>query len=216
MRAQAGAAERARVARELHDGVIQALFGLDMKLEALRRGGDQTSATIAAELAGMQQMVRGEILELRDLMNALRPIELDNSRQLPGVLASMVERFQRDTGISARFVVAGDLPVVLPATALELVRIAQEALVNVRKHSGAKNVLVRLSGSPQQCALVVEDDGCGLEFDGRLTDDELERRHTGPVIIRERARVAGARLAIDSAPGEGTRVELTVSEAGRA
>jgi two-component system nitrate/nitrite sensor histidine kinase NarX len=143
-------------------------------------------------------------------MQALRPIPLDTGDQLPDVLSSIVERFRRDTGVPARFVFAGG-PVALPAaTALEVVRIVQEALANVRKHSGARNVLVRLAGSRDGCSLVIEDDGRGLEFEGRLTGDDLDRRRLGPSVIKERARIAGAQLVIDSARGTGTRIELTL------
>jgi len=210
LRSRAGAVERARVARELHDGAIQALFGIEMKIEALRRRTALTSAAMDAELGDVQQLLQREVLALRELMQALRPIELETSDQLPDVLASLVERFRRDTSVSARFVCDGG-PVLLPApTALELARIVQEALVNVRKHSRARNVLVRLTNTDHTCTLVIEDDGQGFEFEGRLSARELEKRRVGPAIIKERARIAGAQLAVDSAPGFGARLELTL------
>jgi signal transduction histidine kinase len=213
LRTRAGAVERARVARELHDGAIQALFGIEMRIDALRRRASASPHDVSAELGEVQELLRSEVLELRELMQALRPIELETSDQLPDVLASLVERFRRDTGVSARFVFDGG-PVSLPAlTALELARIVQEALVNVRKHSRARNVLVRLTNTEQKCTLVVEDDGQGFAFEGRLSDHELDRRRVGPAIIKERARIAGAQLAVDSAPGIGARLELTL-EAG--
>ena len=208
-RARATAEERARVARELHDGAIQALLGIEMKVEALRRR--DLSSDVNVDLEDIQESLRHEVLALRELMQALRPIPLDTGDQLPDVLASIVERFRRDTGVPARFVFAGG-PVGLPApAALEVVRIVQEALANVRKHSGARNVLVRLAGSRAGCALVIEDDGKGLEFEGRLTGDDLDRRRLGPSIIKERARIAGAQLVIDSSRGTGTRIELTLA-----
>jgi signal transduction histidine kinase len=208
LRAQATAEERARVARELHDGAIQSILGIEMKVEALRRR--YLSSDVNADLEDIQDSLRHEVLALRELMQALRPIPLDTGDQLPDVLASIVERFRRDTGVPARFVFAGG-PVGLPAsTALEVVRIVQEALANVRKHSGARNVLVRLVGSQDGCSLVIEDDGSGLEFEGRLTGEELDRRRLGPSIIKERARIARAQLVIDSARGAGTRIELTL------
>ena len=208
LRARATAEERARVARELHDGAIQALLGIEMKVEALRRR--YLSSEVNVDLEDIQESLRHEVLALRELMQALRPIPLDTGDQLPDVLSSIAERFRRDTGVPARFVFAGG-PVGLPApTALEVVRIVQEALANVRKHSGARNVLVRLGGSQQGCSLVIEDDGKGLEFEGRLTGEELDRRRLGPSIIKERARIAGAQLVIDSSRGTGTRIELTL------
>jgi signal transduction histidine kinase len=208
LRARATADERARVARELHDGAIQALLGIEMKVEALRRR--HLSADVNVDLEDIQESLRHEVLALRELMQALRPIPLDTGDQLPDVLASIVERFRRDTGVPARFVFAGG-PVGLPApTALEVVRIVQEALANVRKHSRARNVLVRLAGAQDACSILIEDDGTGLGFEGRLSGEELDRRRLGPSIIKERARIAGAQLVIDSSRGTGTRIELTV------
>ena len=210
LRTRATESERARVARELHDGAIQALFGVEMKVHALRRRADTDPAATEAELGEIQELLRREVLALRELMQALRPIELDSSNELPAVLASLVERFRRDTGVSARFLFTG-LPIALaPATALEIVRIAQEALVNVRKHSRARNVLVRLTGSDRACTLVVEDDGVGFEFDGTMSADELDERRMGPAIIKERARIAGAALIIESTRDVGARIQISV------
>lgn len=212
LRARAGAAERARVARELHDGAIQALFGIEMKLEAMRRESPGDPAAVALELAEIQGVLRREVLALRELMQALRPIELDSAEQLPDVLASLVERFRRDTGISARFIATGGPIAMSPARALEIVRIVQEALVNVRKHSQARNVLVRFTTDNGTCRLIVEDDGRGFEFEGRLSGRELDQQRAGPAIIKERARLAGADLTVDSSPGAGARVEVAFAE----
>jgi signal transduction histidine kinase len=210
LRSRAGAVERARVARELHDGAIQSLFGIQMKIEALRRR-TSTPQENDEELGDVQELLQREVLALRELMQALRPIELETSDQLPDVLASVVERFRRDTSVSARFVWTGG-PISLPSsTALELARIVQEALVNVRKHSRARNVLVRLTNTDETCTLIIEDDGQGFDFEGRLSARELEKRRIGPAIIKERARIAGAQLSVDSAPGVGARLELTFS-----
>jgi signal transduction histidine kinase len=209
LRARAGAAERARVARELHDGAIQALFAIEMKLEAFRRAPDRSPAFVDSEVGAVQELLRREVLALRELMQALRPIELEGADQLPDALAGLVERFRRDTGISARFVLTGGGVALPPKAALEIVRIVQEALANVRRHARARNVLVSLSTVEGQCRLVVEDDGCGFPFEGRLSARELDQRRVGPAVIKERARIAGAELAVESIPGSGARVELT-------
>jgi signal transduction histidine kinase len=209
LRSRAGAVERARVSRELHDGAIQSLFGIQMKIEALRRSTGLTAEEADKELGEVHDLLQHEVLALRELMQALRPLELETSDQLPDVLASLVERFRRDTSVSARFIWTGG-PISLPSsTALELARIVQEALVNVRKHSRARNVLVRLTNSDDTCTLIIEDDGQGFEFEGRLSARELEKRRIGPAIIKERARIAGAQLSVDSTPGVGARLELT-------
>ena len=216
LRSQAGAAERARVARELHDGTIQALCGIEMKVEALRRQPNVMATGAGPELDDVQEMLRREVLGLRELMQALRPIELDTREQLPDVLASVVERFRRDTGVSARFSTQGGSFPLHPGMALEVVRIVQEALVNVRKHSRAHNLLVHLTGSDGHCRLVVEDDGCGFEFEGQLSATDLDQRRVGPAIIKERARLVGADLSVHSAPGVGARIELTFAVGVRA
>jgi signal transduction histidine kinase len=209
LRARAGAAERARVARELHDGAIQSLFGIEMKLEAFRRAPDRSEAFVDAEVGAVQEQLRREVLALRELMQALRPIELEGGDQLPDVLAALVERFRRDTGISARFVANGGSVSIPPPQAVEIVRIVQEALANVRRHAGARNVMVTLTSGSDEYRLVIEDDGRGFDFEGRLCARELDQRRIGPAVIKERARIAGARLAIESTPGAGVRIELS-------
>ena len=213
LRAKVTAAERARVARELHDGAIQALLGIELKVEALRRNTEQLPSAVTSELADIQQLLRQQALELRELMQALKPLALDASEQLPDVLASVVERFRRDTGVTARFMFTGGATRLPPEIALEVVRITQEALVNVRKHSRARSVLVRLTGGEHGYILAIEDDGVGFDFEGHISGEELDRRRLGPAIIRERARAAGAHLSIDSTPGAGARIELIVNAA---
>jgi signal transduction histidine kinase len=208
LRSQAGAAERARVARELHDGTIQALFGIEMKLEALRRGVRGNPALLEG-LEDVQTLLRAEILGMRELMQALRPVELDAVHQLPEVLASVVERFRRDSGISARFVSNLETLQLTPSASIEVVRIVQEALANVRKHSRARNVLVRFTGNGDAYTLAIEDDGRGFEFSGSLSHDQLDRAHVGPAIIKERARLLGGHVTVESTPGEGARIEIT-------
>jgi signal transduction histidine kinase len=211
LHSQVSAAERARVARELHDGAIQALIGIEMQIEALRREAPRGPDEHASELGDVQALVRQEVLALRDLMQALRPVEVDAHEKLPEVLASVVERFRRNSGVSARFVADGAPPSLHPATAIEIVRIVQEALVNVRKHSQANNVLVRLTQDNGRHRLVVEDDGRGFDFSGTLPSAELDARRVGPAIIKERARVIGADLTVHSEPGVGARIEITLS-----
>ncbi len=120
LRARAGAVERARVARELHDGAIQALFGIEMKIEALRRAQDPSSAQIETELGEVQGLLHTEVMALRELMQALRPIEVDGSEQLTDILAGLVDRFRRDTGISAHFVATSGPVTLPPPRALEI------------------------------------------------------------------------------------------------
>ena len=93
-------------------------------------------------------------------------------------IADVVQRFERETGITARFITPFDR-IDLPARACgEVARVVQEALVNVRKHSGARNVFVRLAVADGVCRLAIDDDGRGFPFAGRLTPADQE--HTAP------------------------------------
>jgi len=209
LRSRAGAAERARVARELHDGAIQTLIGIEMETEVLRRRAEREAPALGGDIGHIQELVRGEVIALRELMQELRPVDLDAPQQLPDFLALQVERFRRDSGICARFVTNANTASLPLKTATEIVRIVQEGLVNVRKHSRARNVLVRLTERASDWVLTVEDDGHGFEFAGRLTGPELAVRLVGPSIIRERARAMGGDVCIESTPGAGARVEVT-------
>jgi len=213
LRMRAGAMERARVARELHDGVIQSLIGAEMQLEVLR--SSQLRGTPAAgELMRLQSILKTEVLNLRELMQQMRPPDVDPD-ELLDYIADMVQRFGRDTGITARFVT--DLQqVALPRhVCFELVRIVQEGLVNVRKHSAAANVTVRFGMKTGFWTLEIDDDGKGFPFEGRLSQEDLDERRSGPDIIKERVRSIGGQLAIDSAPGRGARLEVLVPQEGR-
>jgi signal transduction histidine kinase len=210
MQSRGGAAERARVARELHDGVIQSLIGLEMQVDVWRRTAETDGSAAASHLGHIQQMLRREIVELRDLIQHMRPLSIDASHLLE-YLADLAERFQRQTGIVAHFVSEVD-EVELPAHICgEIARIVQEALVNVRKHSGARNVIVRVSAPDNQFKFEIDDDGQGFGFVGRYTNADLEVGRKGPVVIKERVRSIGGTLAIESAPGQGARVEVWVS-----
>lgn len=208
LRSRAGAAERARVARELHDGVIQSLIGLEMKVDLVRRRAGQ-SPQAAGELAEIESQLHQEVINLRELIGQMRPPNL-KPQQLLDFLAECVERFQRETGISASFV--SDLDEVrLPArTCREVARIVQEGLVNARKHSHAKNVVVRFGRDNGHWRVSIDDDGRGFGFTGRLGPSELDATRRGPVVIKERVRSMGGALTIESFPDHGARLEITL------
>jgi signal transduction histidine kinase len=208
LRRRAGAAERARFARELHDGAVQSLIAVEMQVDVLRRQSD-AGKPIGSELGRIQGLLREEVLKLRELMQQMKAIDVDAQRLL-GVLNDTVERFQRETGIQARFVTdleGLDMP---QRVCREILRIVQEGLVNVRKHSGARHALVRLASSKEKWSLTLEDDGKGFPFAGRYNQDQMEEAGKGPMIIKERVRLIAGGLTVESNPGQGTRLEISV------
>ncbi len=208
LRRRASAAERARFARELHDGAVQSLIAVELQVDVIRRQAE-ANRPIGAELGRIQGLLREEVLKLRELMQQMKAIDVDADRLL-GVLNDTVERFQRETGISARFVTDLDELDMPQKVCRELLRIVQESLVNVRKHSGARHALVRLGSSNGKWTLTVEDDGKGFPFEGRLNQQQMEDEGRGPMIIKERVRLLDGELTVESTPGQGTRLEISV------
>jgi signal transduction histidine kinase len=199
------------VARELHDTAIQSLISIEMQIDVLRRrvNGQPQSE----ELGHIQKLLREEVLNLRELMQSMKPVEI-GPHQFLDFLAQLVERFRSDTGVDARFVSELE-EVTLPSSACrELARVVQEGLVNVRKHSGASSVYVRFGAQNGLWKLVIDDDGRGFQFTGRLTLTELDDLHRGPAVIKERVRAIGGDLVIESSPGHGSRLEITVPQKG--
>jgi signal transduction histidine kinase len=210
LRQRAGAVERARVARELHDGAVQSLIAMEMQVDLLRRQAETRASSFAVDLERIQGLLREEVLKLRELMQQMKSLDVDGKR-LPGFLAETVERFQRETGIQARFLSEVEDAGQPPRVCRELARITQEALVNVRKHSHAKHVFVRLGATNGSCKLTVEDDGRGFDFSGRMSQNEMEAARKGPSVIKERVRFIEGELTIESSPGEGARLEVSVT-----
>ena len=211
LRSHAQARERIRLVQELHDGIVQSLIGLEMEIDHLRRTQEVASnpAALLEELRRLQALLHSEIASVREEMQRIKPLQVDPGRLIP-YLAGAVEKFQRDQGIDASFV-ADDQDVCLSAqVCTELARIVQEALVNVRKHSGAHKVLVTFGRENGCYKLLVEDDGRGFGFSGALSPEEIENSSKCPAIVRERVRAIGGELMIKSNQASGARLEILV------
>jgi signal transduction histidine kinase len=215
LRSRAAAVERARVSRELHDGVVQSLHAIAFRLYALRTRSAIAALEREQELLELQQLVQNEAANLRHLIQQLEPLDFD-PRHLVDFLAGMVTRYRQDTGIGAQFVCDVADVGLPPATCREIAGIIREALANVRRHSGAHNVLVRLARQRGAWILTIEDDGRGFEFSGRFSHAELEEFRRGPLVIRQRVRAIEGELTIISKPGQGARLEIKVPDFARA
>lgn len=214
LRSRVGVTERARVARELHDGAIQSLISAEMRMDVLRRKAEREGLAMKEELSEVQELLRHEVLNLRELMQQMRPVDL-GPQQVVDFLADAVDRFRRDTGLEARFVSSVNEDILLtPNTCRELLRILQEALANVRKHAVARSVLVTFGVQGNRYRLVVSDDGKGFDFQGTFKFDELLRSTKGPTVLKERVHVIGGELTIASEPEHGSRLEILVPKKG--
>lgn len=211
LRLRAGAVERARFARELHDGAVQSLIAVEMQVDVLRRQAASPTSCLTEELNRIQGLLREEVLKLRELMQQMKSMDVDSGKLLR-FLADTVERFQRETGISAHFVSEVEELDMPQRVCRELARIVQEGLVNVRKHSQARQVLVRLGVRDGEWTVTLEDDGRGFPFSGRVSLAELDALGKGPVVIKERVRLIAGGLTIESNPGQGSRLEIKIPQ----
>ena len=176
---------------------------------------DEAEIVVAEELTTVQKILHKEVLNLRELMQQLRPVEVD-PRKLLEFMADLVDKFRRETGIAVRFDTDLQELALPPAVSRDLARIVQEALVNVLKHSDARSVILRLTAHDGSYRLVISDDGRGFDFVGRVTQAELESLRKGPRVIRERVRAIGGELTIESFPGRGARLEISFPQRAQA
>jgi two-component system NarL family sensor kinase len=203
---QLGAAEeRNRLAREIHDTLAQGLTATALQLESadalLDAGSDAQKAR--GPLRRALSLTQSNLEEARRSVLDLRAAPLEG-RPLSEALKALVERWEAETCIGARYAAVNGSSPLAPRVEAALYRICQEALTNVARHAEAGRVGVRLVATPQEVRLSVEDDGRGFDASSVPGD-----RH-GLVGMRERAQMLGGALEVRSIPGEGTRVEASV------
>jgi signal transduction histidine kinase len=209
LRARTVESERTRIARDLHDGVLQTLVSVEMQLDVCRRQATRNPDRIRRDLNHLQELVRKETLDLRQFVSDLKPIQVE-SEDLMDLVREMAERYERENGIHVD--VLGEAPARnLPVRVCrEIFQIIREGLNNIKKHSGASHVVVKLSEEDNHISLMIDDNGKGFTFAGRLSSEELDQLRLGPISIKERTRTIGGRLMIESTPGHGARLTVEV------
>jgi signal transduction histidine kinase/putative methionine-R-sulfoxide reductase with GAF domain len=196
--------ERARLARELHDSVTQALFSITLLAEAGQRlAGGGNLERVGNYLRRLGDMSQQSLKEMRLLVYELRPLALQSER-LVGALQQRLDAVEARAGIEARLLVEGTVQVP-PAAEEDLYRIAEQALNNALKHAGASQTVVRVQAGDGRLSVEVSDDGHG--FDPAAVRD---RGGQGLTSIQERAARIGGVLVVDSAPGRGTTVRVEI------
>jgi signal transduction histidine kinase len=203
--------ERARFVDALHDGALQSMYAAAMHLEALRTQSASQVVTVAQKLRRIQDFLLEEAHKLRELMQQMKPLHVD-AKNLRPHLMELVERFQSENGIAARFFCESPVAYIKPGVCEAVARIVQEGLANVRKHSSARHVVVQFDRRDGHQRLAIEDDGRGFPFSGRFSLAELEAEGKGPLVIRECVRLINGDLTIESLPGRGSRLEITIRD----
>jgi signal transduction histidine kinase/ligand-binding sensor domain-containing protein len=200
-------AERNRIAREVHDTLAQGYVGVSIQLEVLSELLRHNKAEDAVKhLDTTRQHVREGLAEARQSIWALRSQDSDENT-LPVKLRRATE-LANGHGVEATFSLFGAYRPMLDGMDREFLRVGQEAIHNVKKHSGATHLSVQLEYGPAEIALVVRDDGRGFE----MSDDfQPPPGHFGLTGMRERADAIGGTLEVTSEPGFGTTVRLQVT-----
>ncbi|MEO8654423.1 MAG: sensor histidine kinase, partial [Ramlibacter sp.] len=204
--------ERRALASQLHDLVGQNLTGLSINLNIVKNQlSPLEGSRIAVQLDDSLALVEETIESIRDVMAELRPAVLDDYGLTAG-LRWYAEQFTQRTGVPTAVIEQGPARRLAPAAEAALFRIAQEALANTFKYAGARKAAVALTTTDQSICLVIEDDGCG--FDPAATHEPAGGHGWGLRIMRERAAAMGAQLTLESGPGRGTHVIVTLRAAG--
>ncbi|MGY2080475.1 sensor histidine kinase [Modestobacter sp. SYSU DS0657] len=206
-REQGVAAERERLAREVHDTLAQGYTSIVVLAQTAAAQVGTDPAAAAERLALIEEVARDNLAEARAMVAAFAPVPLD-SATLVEALQRLAERFGRETGIPTRVDLSAldGAPGLTRAEEIVLLRGAQEALANVRRHAAASAVVLQVSrvgtGESGQVSVHVADDGVGF--------DPATSAGVGLAGLRDRAAEVGGAVDVVSAPGEGTRVTVRV------
>jgi signal transduction histidine kinase len=196
--------ERNRLARELHDSLVQKLFGVVLAAKSAATLLERDAGDARVQVDRVGDLAQDAIAELRSLVFQLRPAAIETEGLAAG-LRKHVEVLRRVHGADVGLELQG-APRVRPGVDEEIFRIAQEALHNALRHARAERLAVQLHENGDGLRLAVTDDGVGFDPGA----PELRARSLGLTSMEERAREVGGRLDIDSAPGAGTTVALEV------
>jgi signal transduction histidine kinase len=200
---QAGVlAERQRLAREIHDTLAQDFTSIVLHLEAADAALPDEVDPARTHVTRARAAARSGLAEARRLVLALRPEPLEGA-SLPEALRRVAARWAEETGIPAAVVVTGEPVSLHPEAEVTLLRAAQEALTNVRKHAQARQVSITLSYMGDQVTLDAQDDGVG--FNASAPTEGF-----GLAAMRQRVEQLGGAVVVESAPGHGTTVAVTL------
>jgi PAS domain S-box-containing protein len=196
--------EKARIARELHDELGQALTGLKMDLAQIADALGPEQQEVMRRADAMKSLIEATVTSVRRLATELRPLMLDDLG-LVSTIEWLVNDFSRRTSIAVELTLPGPDFDVDAALSTALFRVLQESLTNVARHAHASRVRVALTECGSAVRLEVHDDGTGMD-----TATEGERKTFGLLGMRERAGMLGGELTVESSPGAGTLVMMII------
>jgi len=203
-------AERERIAREMHDSLAQVLAYVNTKSQAVLAHLDRNDpAQARAQIDQLAASAREAYVDVREGIFALRSASLSPNRTVFAALQDYVDRWQDQAGIPVTLDVRETASTVTlaPLAEIHLLRLVQEALTNVRKHAGAKRVSIAIERDGGRLRVTIMDDGRGFDPNGIAPGDHPR---FGLSTMRERAEASGGTFQIDSVPGKGTTIRVTL------
>jgi signal transduction histidine kinase len=211
MRDSAVGQERIRVARDLHDGLLQSLTGAALQLESVHRLIGNDDDTARARVRNVQQVIETDQRELRSFITQLRPEEAPaRSASLMARLESLSLRFERQWNVAVTVEVDPPAPALSESLAAEIFNIVNEAASNAAKHAGGSHIAVDVRVGDDEVVITVQDDGRGFPFHGTYDLPMLDELKRGPVTLKERVASLKGDLRLHSS-SDGTRLEVTLA-----
>ena len=195
--------DRQLLAFEIHDGIVQDMTAALMFLDSAAGGAAFAKEDDKQTLERGIRLLRGSVAEARRLIQGLIPVVLDE-RGLVASLEKLVERFRTDQGLNIDLTTKVSFSHLTPAVEMVVLRIVQEALNNVWRHSQSDRAEVRVTQTDQDLRAGIQDSGVGFD------PAQVKKTRYGLAGMRERARLFGGTTEIDSSPGQGTRVIVTL------
>ncbi len=218
MRETAVATERLRLARDLHDGVLQTLTGAALQLQTARRVLTMDPPGAEDRLSQVQRIIAAGQSDLRFLIQQLGPrrsAESTGPVDLKGRVGELADRVRRQWGVPVTVATEPEHLKVPDHLVNDVFLLIHEALVNAARHAKASSLQLALLREPRQLSIAVADDGQGFPFQGRFTLEDLARDQRGPRTLRERVTALGGSMVLETGPG-GSRVCLIVPIDGEA
>jgi signal transduction histidine kinase len=204
--------ERVRLARDLHDGLLQSLTGAALQMEAARRLMETDPQAAQKLLMEIQQLIAAEQQDLRLHIRELKP-SVPNFREKDSALAprleNLAERIKRHWGLQVDVRLSHDVAQIPSSLAWEIYFIVHESLINAARHANASIVRAELGVMDDRVNITVSDDGHGFPFRGRYDHAALTKNGIGPANLKERIASLGGSLVLNSSDS-GTRLEITV------
>ena len=196
--------ERSRIACDIHDGLVQTLVGINLKLD-LCRGLIFSDPTRSFDLlSDAKSQLKAAIEESKQVIFNLRPLYFESMGLVPA-LKAYLKSYETQSRVHTKFHVSGDESILSPKSKIMLFRIVQEALSNVQKHARAGHVVIELAFTDGHMRAIIEDDGIGFDMEA-VSQDPTKWQSFGLKGFVERARLMGGMAKVESRKGTGTKV----------